>query len=48
MKVSIWFWQAILIIGAALSARIVAEGLVPALVATAAERVFMRRVRGRR
>lgn len=48
MKVSFWFWQAILIMGAALSARIVAEGLAPALVATAIERVSARRVRRRR
>lgn len=42
MKVTIWFWQALLLIGAALSARIVTEGLAPALVATAVERVYAR------
>jgi hypothetical protein len=48
MKVSIWFWQVLLLIGAALSARIVTEGLAPALVSTAMERVYALRVRRQR
>jgi hypothetical protein len=48
MKVSIWFWQLLLLIGATLSARIVTEGLAPALVATAMERVYARRLRRQR
>ena len=38
MKIWMWFWQTLLVTSAALSARIVIQGLAPALVATALER----------
>ncbi|HEX2384995.1 MAG TPA: hypothetical protein VHL99_00440 [Candidatus Binatia bacterium] len=37
MKLWIWFWQTLLVSTAVLSARIVIQGLAPALVATALE-----------
>ena len=48
MKLPMWLWETILIVGAALSVRIMTEGLAPALVGTAVERVYARRARRRR
>jgi len=45
MKLWIWFWQTLLITSAVLSARIVIQGLAPALVATALERTDALRAR---
>jgi hypothetical protein len=47
MKMWIWFWQTLLVTTAVLSARIVIQGLAPALVTTALERTDAFRVRRR-
>ena len=48
MKIWIWLWQTLLVTSAALSARIVIQGLAPALVTTALERTAAFQARRRR